>query len=129
VTLRSSSPADAPIIDPALLSSPIDKEIFYDAIRSTTIAMQGLENLGAVEYTVGEAFRNDTSEEGIRARVEQGGSTLYHISGTCAMGSVVDAECRVKGFENLRVVDASVFPTPLSAHYQAATYALAEQVR
>ena len=44
------------------------------------------------------------------------------------MGSVVDTECRVLGIQGLRVVDSSVFPTPLSGHYQAAVYAVAEQV-
>jgi choline dehydrogenase len=33
-----------------------------------------------------------------------------HASGTCAMGSVVDAECRVVGVSGLRVVDMSVAP-------------------
>ena len=48
-------------------------------------------------------------------------------AGTCAMGAVVDAECRVRGVEGLRVVDASVMPMPVSAHIQAAVYALSEQ--
>ncbi|KAF4459475.1 glucose dehydrogenase [Fusarium albosuccineum] len=128
LTLQSSNPADHPIIDPALLASPIDKEILYDAIRSTTTAMKGLAGLDAVEYTIDEELRDDLSDTAIAARVKQGGSTVFHFSGTCAMGSVVDAECRVDGVTGLRVVDASVFPIPLAAHYQAATYALAEQV-
>ncbi|KAH8811291.1 glucose dehydrogenase [Xylogone sp. PMI_703] len=125
--LRSSNPDDPPLIDPAFLKSPIDKEILHNAIRSTTIAVQSLKNLGAVEYTVDEGFQSDLSEAAINARIKQGGSSVFHFSGTCAMGSVVDSECRVKGVDNLRVVDASVFPTPLGAHYQASTYALAEQ--
>ena len=32
--------------------------------------------------------------------------TIYHPAGTCAIGSVVDAELRVHGVEGLRVVDA-----------------------
>lgn len=127
--LRSTDITDSPIIDPALLASSIDKEIFYDAIRSTTKAMQSLKNLEAVEYTADETSRNDLSDSGIGARIKQGGSTVFHYSGTCAMGSVVDAKCRVKGIGKLRVVDASVFPIPLGAHYQATTYALAEQVK
>lgn len=44
-----------------------------------------------------------------------------------AMWKVVDNELRVMGVERLRVVDASVLPCPIGAHYQVVTYALAEQ--
>ena len=128
VKLNSSDPSDPPVVNPALLTSPTDKEILYDAVHSTTTAMKNLIGLDAVEYTIDEALRDDLSDVAVAARVKQGGSTVFHYSGTCAMGTVVDAECRTRGVEGLRVVDASVFPLPLGAHYQAATYALAEQV-
>lgn len=43
------------------------------------------------------------------------------------MGSVVDRDLCVCGIEGLRVVDASVIPTPIAGHLQACVYALAEQ--
>jgi choline dehydrogenase-like flavoprotein len=73
----------------------------------------------AQEYGIDESMRNDLSDEASRA--------LNHGSGTCAVASVVDNECRVKGVDCLRVVDASIFPHPLGAHYQATGYAVAEQ--
>jgi choline dehydrogenase len=47
--------------------------------------------------------------------------SLYHPTSTARMGrrehgGVVDAELRVHGVKNLRVVDASVFPTIPSGH-------------
>lgn len=53
--------------------------------------------------------------------------STFHGAGTCSMGAVVDTDLRVKGVENLRIVDASVIPIALGAHIQAAVYALAEQ--
>lgn len=43
------------------------------------------------------------------------------------MGKVVDTELRVLGVKGLRVVDASVMPVPIAAHYQACVYAIGEQ--
>jgi choline dehydrogenase len=43
-----------------------------------------------------------------------------HGTGTCRMGTgdnaVVDSRLRVHGIDNLRVVDCSVMPTPMSGN-------------
>lgn len=59
-------------------------------------------------------------------------TTLYHPTGTAAMGniqsgrSVVDCNFRVHGISNLRVADASVIPTTMSGHPQALCYVIGE---
>lgn len=58
--------------------------------------------------------------------MRQCGQTFYHAGGGCGLGDV-DGECRVKGIQGLRVVDASIMPAPDSAHYQVAVYDIAEQ--
>ena len=54
--------------------------------------------------------------------------TYHHPVGTCAMGTVVDAECRVPGVRGLSVVDASVMPDIPSANTNLPTIMLAEHV-
>jgi len=87
------------------------------------------QKYGAREYGIHESIRDDLSDTAMQKRLFYASRSLNHGSGTCAMGSVVDSECRVKGLEGVRVVDASIFPNPLGAHYQAAVYAVAEMVR
>jgi choline dehydrogenase-like flavoprotein len=55
------------------------------------------------------------------------GETVFHPTSTCRMGTVVDAELRVKGVEHLRVVDASVMPAVSSGNINAAVVAVAEK--
>ena len=57
--------------------------------------------------------------------------TAYHPCGTCKMGieemAVVDENLKVKGIENLRIVDASVMPEIPSANLNAPTLMIAEK--
>ncbi|RAH70007.1 GMC family oxidoreductase [Aspergillus aculeatinus CBS 121060] len=128
VTLRSADPADPPILDPNLLASPVDRSALYECVRSCARAIQAVEGLNAVEWGVDDALREDWSDEAIESRARKmGAGTVFHPSGTCAMGQVVDGDCRVLGIQGLRVVDAGVIPIPLAAHYQAPMYGVAER--
>lgn len=69
----------------------------------------------------------ESSDAEIDARVARVGNTFYHAAGSAAMGKVVDTKLKVMGIQGLRIVDASVFPLPITAHYQAIVYALAEK--
>ena len=53
--------------------------------------------------------------------------SVYHPTSTCAIGSVVDPQLRVYGFEGLRVADASVMPTITRGNTNAATIMIGEK--
>ena len=71
------------------------------------------------------------SDEQLAAEIAKRADTIYHPVGTCKMGldkmAVVDAQLRVYGCENLRVVDASIMPTIVSGNTNAPTIMIAEK--
>ncbi|KAH7396318.1 hypothetical protein BKA66DRAFT_454893 [Pyrenochaeta sp. MPI-SDFR-AT-0127] len=65
--------------------------------------------------------------------IKEGYGTNTHPVSTCAMmskdfGGVVDNEGKVYGTGNVRVVDASIFPTQISGHLSASVYAIAGKI-
>jgi choline dehydrogenase-like flavoprotein len=53
--------------------------------------------------------------------------TVYHLSCTCRIGSVVDPRLRVAGVSRLRVADASVMPNVVSGNTNAASIMIGEK--
>ena len=53
--------------------------------------------------------------------------TVYHLSCTCRIGDVVDADLRVKGIGGLSVADASVMPNIVSGNTNAAAIMIGEK--
>lgn len=76
---------------------------------------------------------NVQTDEEIDAFVREHGDSAYHPSCTCKMGheddpmSVVNSETRVKGIENLRIVDASIMPSVVSGNLNGPTIMMAEK--
>jgi choline dehydrogenase-like flavoprotein len=53
--------------------------------------------------------------------------TVYHLTSTCRIGSVVDPRLRVSGVGKLRVADASVMPDVVSGNTNAASIMIGEK--
>ncbi len=53
--------------------------------------------------------------------------TVYHLTCTCRIGSVVDPRLRVLGVNNLRVADASIMPNIVSGNTNAASIMIGEK--
>jgi choline dehydrogenase len=102
-----------------------------DGDRSPRIRFRFFEGAGAIDLDAlvagverareVTAHFNEASEVGpitrggaLRRWVRANVTSYSHASGTCRMGtdeaSVVDPRCRVRGFENLSIADASILP-------------------
>jgi choline dehydrogenase len=123
IRLLDATPGGALAIDPNYLAEDADVVGLLEGI--------------AMSREIGEARAFDdwrgrevlpgpdvTSEDALREFVAKAASTYYHPAGTCAMGTgpdaVVDPELRVRGVTGLRVADASIMPTIVSANPNAA---------
>lgn len=130
LTLSSANPEDPPVVDPAYYFTQADKVMLRSAVRNIlrvveTPAMQEVIECESPPEGYPPLTSKSTDEE-IDTRVAGFGTTIHHPAGTCAMGSVVDGQLKVKGVDGLRIVDASVFPAPVSGALQASVYAMAE---
>lgn len=131
VTLTSPNFRDAPLVDPKMWSDPYDQakamELFY--LFRGLAAQPALAPFIGAERMPGAGV---TDEAELLAEVRKMTDSGLHGTGTCSMGidpatSVVDAQCRVHGIENLRVVDCSIFPTPVSGNTNGPAIAVAER--
>jgi choline dehydrogenase len=130
VTLASPDPFDAPLIDPNLLSAPEDLPPLIDGIRLARriFASPAFAKYRAQETSPGSAAESDAE---LAAYVRAQAYTVHHPVSTCRMGSdaaaVVDPQLRVVGVDNLRVADASVFPSIIGGNTNAAVVMIAEK--
>jgi len=127
VRLRSSKPEDAPRSTFNYLSDPHDLREFKEGYG----LMKELMHQPAFDRYRGGRIQ-PACDKDIETYIRSTASTDYHPSGTCKMGtdkwSVVDTECRVHGFENLFVIDASVMPDIVSGNLNAPTQMIAEKM-
>jgi choline dehydrogenase len=130
VTLASPDPFDAPRIDPNLLSAPEDLPPLINGIRLARriFASSAFAAYQAQETSPGSAAVSDAE---LAAYVRAEAYTVHHPVSTCRMGSdaaaVVDPQLRVVGLDNLRVADASVFPSIIGGNTNAAVVMIAEK--
>jgi len=112
------------------LETETDREGFRDCVHLTREVMSQ-PAMDAFRGEVIQPTEQVQSNEQIDAFVRASVDSAYHPCGTCKIGAdemaVVDSELRVQGIENLRVIDASVFPTIPNGNLNAPTMMLAER--
>ena len=127
---KSSDPREAPAINPRYLSEQTDRRAIIGGLRiiRRLFAAPALAQYCGAEILPGAHIESDDE---LLDYARHKGSTVYHATCTCKMGSdqtaVVDDQLRVHGLERLRVIDASVMPTVTSNNTNAPTIMIAEK--
>lgn len=133
VHIASGDVGDKPVWDPRFLSHPLDLEILARNVQFVE-RIVGTEPLRSAIKPGGKRLPEivgDTLEKA-REIVRQRQVSVFHVAGSCAMlprddGGVVNERLIVHGTQNIRVVDASVFPLEPLGNIQATVYAVAEK--
>lgn len=136
VHIKSSNPTEHPAIDPNYLAAELDLEILargmltagkmWDVAPLRDIAVRSADDKlilhPSLKYGDGKSGVIPTTMEETKDYLRNHTVTEYHPIGTCAMmprdkGGVVDARLKVYGTSNVRVCDASIFPTHVQGKF------------
>ena len=133
----SSADVDAmPDIDPGYLSHPADLEIMARHVQALDTKLRTSAELAPFFKPNGMRNHPDAHHiqdlEGAKKYVLDTATAAYHACGSAAMlprekGGVVDSNLVVYGTENLRIVDASIFPLIPRGNILSSVYAVAEK--
>ncbi len=131
LAIRSSDPLQPVQINPNYLSAEQDIIEMVEGVKF----IRQIAQSPALSQVIMEETAPGTdvvSDQEIIEDIHRRSDTVYHPTSTCSMGpaptrSVVDAELRVHGVDNLRVVDASIFPTIISGNTNGPVIMVAEK--
>lgn len=129
----STDPKSQPEIQPNYLAASTDCNAIIEVIR---MARRLMREDAFAPYFIEETFPGhdvgDDETEILNFARTMGG-TAFHHTGTAKMGpkddpqAVVDARLRLRGGQNLRVVDCSVIPHPVSGNTNAPAIMIGEK--
>jgi choline dehydrogenase len=130
VRIKSADPAQAPAIQPRYLSAQVDRDCMVAGMKLVRRVMgqPAIKRYIVEELMPGPKIASDAD---LLEFCRQKGTTVFHPTSTCRMGSdvkaVVDERLRVRGFDGLRVADASIMPTVVSGNTNAACIMIGEK--
>lgn len=130
VRIRSADVKDKPILTMNYLSTPNDQKVAADSIR---LARRIVEAPAMAQFNPVEMrpSANLTTDEELVKAAGDIGTTIFHPSCTCKMGSdemsVVNHELKVHGIRGLRIADTSIMPWLVSGNTATPTIMIAEK--
>lgn len=128
IRLTGARDDDPLAIDPRFLSDAADREAF---VRGMEVAQAVGESRALAAWRKDGSASFPSGRAAMLEHLQRNAGTYFHYAGTCVMGTaasaVVDPELRVRGVRGLRIVDASVMPTLVSANPQAAVLMIARR--
>jgi choline dehydrogenase-like flavoprotein len=130
VALDPDEPSGQPVVDLALLGDPADADALVAGIAEARRLLAAPSFAEIADRVLIDAWGTPIDELGDEQAVRRWLPTVVgdyvHATSTCAMGTVVDRDGAVQGYERLHVCDASVFPTIPDANTHLPTTMLAE---
>jgi choline dehydrogenase-like flavoprotein len=132
VRLRSAHPGDDPLINPNWLSDPSDSSRLLQALKYLRQIAKTEPLAGIIRMEIQPGVEVQTDEQ-LMEYLKRTTESNYHPVGTCRMGpdhdpmSVLTSDLRVRGVSGLRVIDASMMPTIVSANTNAPVMAVADR--
>jgi len=130
VEAKSADPHEQPAINPNYMAEDRDRRTVIAGLRKVR---EWFNTPALKQYLVAETFPgiDVQSDDEFLAYAREIGSTVFHATCSCKMGSdplaVVDDRLCVHGMEGLRVIDASVMPAVTSTNTNAPTIMIAEK--
>jgi choline dehydrogenase len=136
IVLTSADPLDHPDIRMNYYGDPYDMEVMVAVLRRALDVVANWpapRQLGPLLVPPALAAEHgyspgDTPSDDLLVDMARHYSfTVYHLTSTCRMGSVVDERLRVLGVDGLRVADASVMPNVTSGNTNAVAIMIGEK--
>jgi choline dehydrogenase len=133
LTLTSTDPNDRPHLEFRYFETEWDRQRMRDAVHLSLKLLEHPSFGPLIERRISPSDDDVATEDSLDAWLRQNVATTQHTSGTCKMGpesdpmAVVDQYCRVRGFQNLRVVDLSICPNVVRANTNATAIVIAER--
>ncbi|KAK4168186.1 hypothetical protein QBC43DRAFT_228676 [Cladorrhinum sp. PSN259] len=127
IELKSSSYKDAPLVFSNYWGSEADKAAVmwgYKQLRAVFRSPEIFDKYLVRELNPGNDVQTD---EQLWTSLQKVSNSWHHPVGTTALGTVLDANWRVKGLKGLRVVGASAFPKITTCATQGTVYAIAHR--